>query len=179
MRVSAVVIAFASVLSLGAAQSAIVKDDRINMSCDFAQDKTGMLQYPYCCRDLTPLRGNPHSNGAEDCMFISENGEEHCANVGQAICCTPPSCVRTSLGQLAAILLLVDLSLFVAKKGGKKKTNHVSLFLGPEEDLYLARRFPARFECLRYSNGDHVDSGIRSIAGKDTTREIFRCTYYK
>jgi len=72
MRVSAVVIAFASVLSLGAAQSATVKDERINMSCEFAKDKTGMLQFPYCCRDFKPLRGNSHGNEAEDCTFISE-----------------------------------------------------------------------------------------------------------
>lgn len=70
MRVSAVVLTFASILSLGAAQSAIVKDDRINMSCGFAQDKTGMLQFPYCCRDLQPLRGNSKGNSAKDCTFL-------------------------------------------------------------------------------------------------------------
>lgn len=69
MRVSAVVLAFASIVSLGAAQSAIVKDDKINMSCDFAQDKTGMLQYPYCCRDMQPLRANSKANSALDCTF--------------------------------------------------------------------------------------------------------------
>jgi hypothetical protein len=69
MRVS-VVFAFASILSLGAAQSAIVKDQKINMSCGFAHDNTGMIQFPYCCRDMKPLRGNSHGNEAEDCKFL-------------------------------------------------------------------------------------------------------------
>ncbi|KAJ5204813.1 uncharacterized protein N7498_005692 [Penicillium cinerascens] len=85
MRVSAIVVAFASVVSLSVAQSAIVKDDRINMSCDFAQDKTGMLQYPYCCRDFKPLRGNPHSNEAEDCDLLQ--APQLCEDQSRPACC--------------------------------------------------------------------------------------------
>ncbi|KAJ5126749.1 hypothetical protein N7448_007528 [Penicillium atrosanguineum] len=85
MRVSAVVLTFASIMSLGAAQSAIVKDDRINMSCDFAQDKTGMLQYPYCCRDLQPLRSNSKSNQAEDCDLLQK--PQLCEDQSRPACC--------------------------------------------------------------------------------------------
>lgn len=58
MRVSA--FAFAAVLSLVSAKN-------INMRCEFAADKTGMVQQPFCCRDLTVARGNSKVNEAMDC----------------------------------------------------------------------------------------------------------------
>lgn len=64
MRVSAIVLALATTLSLGVAE-------KINMSCDFAADHTGMMQQPYCCRDMKPARNNAKANEAEDCMFSS------------------------------------------------------------------------------------------------------------
>lgn len=60
MRFSSVVFV-AMTLALGSAK-------KINMSCEFAQDKTGMVQSPYCCRDLVSARGNPKANTATDCM---------------------------------------------------------------------------------------------------------------
>ena len=60
MRVSA--LAFAAVLSLVSAK-------KINMHCKFAEDNTGMVQQPYCCRDMAPARGNPKANEALDCMY--------------------------------------------------------------------------------------------------------------
>ena len=60
MRVSA--LAFAAILSLVSAK-------QINMHCNFAEDHTGMVQQPYCCRDLVPARGNSKANEALDCMY--------------------------------------------------------------------------------------------------------------
>jgi hypothetical protein len=60
MRVSA--LAFAAILSLVSAK-------KINMHCNFAEDHTGMVQSPFCCRDLVSARGNPKANEAFDCMF--------------------------------------------------------------------------------------------------------------
>ncbi|KAJ6120957.1 hypothetical protein N7523_005237 [Penicillium sp. IBT 18751x] len=85
MRVSAFVLAFTSIISLGAAQSAIVQDGKINMSCDFAQDKTGMLQYPYCCRDMKPLRGNSKGNEALDCDLLTK--PQLCEDQSRPACC--------------------------------------------------------------------------------------------
>lgn len=62
MRVSAIILALTTTLSLGSAM-------KINMSCHFAADKTGMMQFPYCCRDMKPARGNSKANEAEDCTF--------------------------------------------------------------------------------------------------------------
>jgi hypothetical protein len=43
---------------------------KINMSCKFAADHTGMVQTPYCCRDLQANENNPKVNEATDCMFV-------------------------------------------------------------------------------------------------------------
>lgn len=64
MRFAAIALALATTLSLGWAE-------KINMHCEFAADKTGMIQQPYCCRDMKPARNNPKANEAEDCMFLS------------------------------------------------------------------------------------------------------------
>lgn len=64
MRASAIILALATTLSLGVAE-------KINMHCEFAADKTGMMQQPYCCRDMKPARNNAKANEAEDCMFRS------------------------------------------------------------------------------------------------------------
>lgn len=61
MRITALV--FAAALSLVSAK-------KINMHCEFAADDTGMVQSPYCCRDLGPARGNSKANEAMDCMYI-------------------------------------------------------------------------------------------------------------
>ena len=63
MRVSALF--FAAVLSLASAKN-------INMHCNFAEDHTGMVQEPYCCRDMTPARGNPKANEAMDCKYLDD-----------------------------------------------------------------------------------------------------------
>ncbi|KAJ5765140.1 hypothetical protein N7520_004699 [Penicillium odoratum] len=73
---SAVVIAIT--LAMGSAS-------KINMSCQFAQDKTGMVQNPYCCRDLTAARGNPKANTAEDCVLLTE--PQLCEDQSRPACC--------------------------------------------------------------------------------------------
>lgn len=65
MRVSAIAVTLVTSLSLGWAE-------KINMHCDFAADNTGMIQQPYCCRDMKPARHNAKANEAEDCMFLSQ-----------------------------------------------------------------------------------------------------------
>lgn len=65
MRFSSVIFV-AMTLALGSAK-------KINMSCEFAQDKTGMVQSPYCCRDLVSARGNPKANTATDCMYLTHS----------------------------------------------------------------------------------------------------------
>lgn len=62
MRVSATILALATMLALGSAE-------KINMSCKFASDHTGMVQTPYCCRDLKASETNHKVNEATDCMF--------------------------------------------------------------------------------------------------------------
>ena len=64
MRVSATILALATTLALGSAA-------KINMSCKFASDHTGMVQTPYCCRGLKANEKNPKVNEATDCMFCS------------------------------------------------------------------------------------------------------------
>lgn len=59
MRLSSV-LAIAVTLAVGSAKN-------INMHCGFAQDHTGMIQEPFCCRDMKSARGNPKANEAEDC----------------------------------------------------------------------------------------------------------------
>lgn len=39
------------------------------MHCNFAEDDTGMVQQPFCCRDMAPARGNSKANEATDCMY--------------------------------------------------------------------------------------------------------------
>ncbi|KAJ5096615.1 hypothetical protein N7456_007336 [Penicillium angulare] len=77
MRLSSVLI-IATTLALGSAQ-------KINMSCEFAKDKTGMLQEPYCCRDMTPARGNPKANEAEDCVKLEQ--PQLCEDKSRPACC--------------------------------------------------------------------------------------------
>ncbi|KAJ5919476.1 hypothetical protein N7454_009311 [Penicillium verhagenii] len=70
--------AIAITLALGSAS-------KINMSCQFAQDKTGMVQSPYCCRDLTPARGNPKANTAKDCVLLKT--PQLCEDQSRPACC--------------------------------------------------------------------------------------------
>ncbi|KAJ5682762.1 hypothetical protein N7462_005927 [Penicillium macrosclerotiorum] len=58
---------------------------KINMSCKFAADKTGMMQYPYCCRDLKAARHNPKANEAEDCVQLTE--PQLCEDQSRPACC--------------------------------------------------------------------------------------------
>ncbi|CAI7607337.1 unnamed protein product [Penicillium glandicola] len=76
MRVSALV--FAAVLSLASAK-------KINMSCSFAADHTGMVQQPYCCRDLVPARGNSNANEAVDCDQLTQ--PQMCDDQSRPACC--------------------------------------------------------------------------------------------
>lgn len=63
MRASAILLTLATSLSLGWAE-------QINMHCGFAADNTGMIQQPYCCRDMQPAPNNAKANVASDCMFL-------------------------------------------------------------------------------------------------------------
>jgi hypothetical protein len=63
MRVSTFIVALATTLAVESAAK------KINMSCKFAADHTGMLQYPFCCRDMKPARNNAKANEALDCEF--------------------------------------------------------------------------------------------------------------
>ncbi|KAJ5458485.1 hypothetical protein N7475_009873 [Penicillium sp. IBT 31633x] len=76
MRVSA--FAFAAVLSLVSAKN-------INMRCEFAADKTGMVQQPFCCRDLTVARGNSKVNEAMDCDLLEQ--PQLCEDQSRPACC--------------------------------------------------------------------------------------------
>ncbi|KAJ5767408.1 uncharacterized protein N7511_005024 [Penicillium nucicola] len=76
MRVSALF--FAAVLSLASAK-------QINMHCKFAEDHTGMVQEPYCCRDMTPARGNSKANEAMDCDSLKE--PQLCEDQSRPACC--------------------------------------------------------------------------------------------
>lgn len=99
MRLSA--LAFTAILSLVSAKN-------INMRCEFAADKTGMVQQPFCCRDLTVARGNSKVNEAMDCMnhVYGCLTTEHLANhlLFQVISSNSPSFARISLDQPVAIL---------------------------------------------------------------------------
>ncbi|KAJ5211018.1 hypothetical protein N7491_010834 [Penicillium cf. griseofulvum] len=76
MRVSA--FAFAAVLSLVSAK-------QINMHCNFAEDHTGMIQQPYCCRDMEPARGNSKANQALDCDLLTL--PQLCEDQSRPACC--------------------------------------------------------------------------------------------
>ncbi|KAJ6110949.1 hypothetical protein N7486_003184 [Penicillium sp. IBT 16267x] len=77
MRFTSVFIV-AMTLALGSA-------NKINMSCEFAQDKTGMVQSPYCCRDLVSARGNPKANTATDCVLLKT--PQLCEDKSRPACC--------------------------------------------------------------------------------------------
>lgn len=64
MRVSTFIVALATTLAV---ESAAQQTQKINMSCKFAADRTGMMQYPFCCRDMKPARHNAKANEATDC----------------------------------------------------------------------------------------------------------------
>ena len=64
MRVSTFLAALATTLAV---ESAAQETQKINMSCQFASDHTGMMQYPFCCRDMKPARNNAKANEATDC----------------------------------------------------------------------------------------------------------------
>lgn len=66
MRV-AILATLVSTLALGSAK-------KINMHCSFSADHSGMIQEPYCCRDLVPARNNAKANEATDC-WCSHNLE--------------------------------------------------------------------------------------------------------
>ncbi|KAJ5901721.1 hypothetical protein N7495_002249 [Penicillium taxi] len=71
-------IMFASTLALASAT-------KINMHCEFAQDKTGMVQSPYCCRDLKSARNNPKVNEANDCDLLTQ--PQLCEDQSRPACC--------------------------------------------------------------------------------------------
>ncbi|KAJ5407409.1 hypothetical protein N7465_008693 [Penicillium sp. CMV-2018d] len=76
MRVSA--LAFAAILSLASAK-------KINMHCNFAEDDTGMVQQPFCCRDMAPLRGNSKANEGTDCDQLDQ--PQLCEDQSRPACC--------------------------------------------------------------------------------------------
>ncbi|KAJ5581629.1 hypothetical protein N7535_000249 [Penicillium sp. DV-2018c] len=76
MRVSA--LAFVAVLSLVSAK-------KINMHCNFAEDHTGMVQSPYCCRDFVPARNNAKANEALDCDQLTV--PQLCEDQSRPACC--------------------------------------------------------------------------------------------
>ncbi|CAG8003947.1 unnamed protein product [Penicillium salamii] len=78
MRITALV--FAAALSLVSAK-------KINMHCEFAADDTGMVQSPYCCRDLGPARGNSKANEAMDCDALDL--PQMCEDQSRPACCYP------------------------------------------------------------------------------------------
>ncbi|KAJ5226255.1 hypothetical protein N7468_007480 [Penicillium chermesinum] len=77
MRVS-VLVTLASALALGSAK-------KINMSCSFAADHSGMIQQPYCCRDLVPAQNNGKANEATDCVLLKE--PQMCEDESRPACC--------------------------------------------------------------------------------------------
>ncbi|KAJ5091307.1 hypothetical protein NUU61_006177 [Penicillium alfredii] len=78
MRVSSILVALATTLALGEAK-------KINMHCNFAADKSGMIQQPYCCRDLKPAPNNGNINEASDCELIQE--PQLCEDRSRPACC--------------------------------------------------------------------------------------------
>lgn len=66
MRFSTFIVAVATTLAI---ESVAQSEQKINMSCKFAADHTGMVQYPYCCRDMQPAKNNAKSNEATDCTY--------------------------------------------------------------------------------------------------------------
>ncbi|KAJ9489560.1 hypothetical protein VN97_g3701 [Penicillium thymicola] len=82
MRVLA--LAFAAILSLASAK-------KINMHCNFAEDDTGMVQQPFCCRDMAPARGNSKANEATDCilLFLGDQLDQPqlCEDQSRPACC--------------------------------------------------------------------------------------------
>ncbi|KAJ5388456.1 hypothetical protein N7509_010997 [Penicillium cosmopolitanum] len=78
MRVSATILALATTLALGSAA-------KINMSCKFASDHTGMVQTPYCCRGLKANENNPKINEATDCKALSQ--PQLCEDQSRPACC--------------------------------------------------------------------------------------------
>ncbi|KAJ5221862.1 uncharacterized protein N7469_010749 [Penicillium citrinum] len=78
MRVSATIVALATTLALGSAT-------KINMSCKFAADHTGMVQEPYCCRDLKPALNNAKVNEARDCKVLKQ--PQLCEDQSRPACC--------------------------------------------------------------------------------------------
>ncbi|KAJ5167276.1 uncharacterized protein N7482_006057 [Penicillium canariense] len=79
MRVSAFVIALATTLAVESSAK------KINMSCRFAADHTGMVQYPYCCRDMKPARHNAQANQATDCEQLKV--PQLCEDQSRPACC--------------------------------------------------------------------------------------------
>lgn len=98
MRV-AVLVTLVSTLALGSAK-------KINMHCGFSADHSGMIQEPYCCRDLTPAQNNAKANEATDCAY-SHNSSYNCiitsTNEGDRCLAQATSDVR---GLLATSMLL-------------------------------------------------------------------------
>ncbi|GLI80878.1 hypothetical protein PoHVEF18_009238 [Penicillium ochrochloron] len=79
MRVSTFIVALATTLAVESAAK------KINMSCKFAADHTGMLQYPFCCRDMKPARNNAKANEALDCQQLTE--PQLCEDQSRPACC--------------------------------------------------------------------------------------------
>ncbi|KAF3397984.1 hypothetical protein F1880_006177 [Penicillium rolfsii] len=83
MRVSTFIVALATTLAVESAAESAPK--KINMSCKFAADHTGMMQYPYCCRDMKPARNNAKANEAMDCQQLTE--PQLCEDQSRPACC--------------------------------------------------------------------------------------------
>ncbi|EPS25618.1 hypothetical protein POX_c03995 [Penicillium oxalicum] len=82
MRFSTFIVAVATTLAI---ESVAQSEQKINMSCKFAADHTGMVQYPYCCRDMQPAKNNAKSNEATDCQLLTE--PQLCEDQSRPACC--------------------------------------------------------------------------------------------
>ncbi|KAF7713703.1 Uncharacterized protein PECH_000901 [Penicillium ucsense] len=87
MRFSAFIFTLAATLAVESiAQSTDSSGtQKINMSCKFAADHTGMVQYPYCCRDMKPARNNAKANEAVDCQLLTV--PQLCEDQSRPACC--------------------------------------------------------------------------------------------
>ncbi|KAJ5578518.1 uncharacterized protein N7459_007482 [Penicillium hispanicum] len=77
MRVSSALVVLAT-LGLASAK-------KINMHCEFAADRTGMIQQPYCCRDMKPAEHNAKANEAQDCDQLQQ--PQLCEDQSRPACC--------------------------------------------------------------------------------------------
>lgn len=188
MRVSTFIVALATTLAVESAAK------KINMSCLFAADHTGMIQYPFCCRDMKPARGNPKANEALDCEFVwlwscCFLSNQMYSKMLTICACPRPAIDRTSAmrGSVASCLLLYccECACYVCCLTSKHVTNSTLMFFpGPQEDLYLARYLPGcrgrlswKVEMRRLVVA-FMNVCYRSVTtGKDVVCELIQCQY--